>query len=198
MGQRRLKNVCLSYHLASDSPNQSDVELALQQYDDGQNMTDTIAVLAAFCNCDIPERLDLLGHFYEKWKEDVLVMDKWLILQATSSLPGTLASVQKLMNHPAFSITNPNKIRSLIGAFGSNHVRFHGGNGEGYQFLADQILELDSRNPQIASRLTTPFSPWKRYDEARQELMKTQLQRIADKKGLSGDVFEMVRRSLDA
>jgi len=198
MGQRRLKNVCLSYLLASDLPNQSDVDLALQQYHDGQNMTDTITVLAALCNCDIPERLELLEVFYDKWKDDVLVMDKWLILQATSSLPTTLTSVQELMNHPAFSITNPNKVRSLIGAFGSNHVRFHGEDGAGYQFLADQILELDSRNPQIASRLTTPFSTWKRYDEARLELMKAQLQRIADKKGLSGDVFEMVRRSLDA
>jgi len=197
MGQRRLKNVCLSYLLAREVPVQSDVDLALQQYHDAENMTDTITVLAAVCNCDIPERLELLNHFYEKWKDDVLVMDKWLILQATSNLPETLASVKDLMNHPAFSLTNPNKIRSLIGAFGSNHVRFHSDNGSGYQFIADQILELDSRNPQIASRLTTPFSAWRRYDEVRQELMKEQLQRIADKKGLSGDVFEMVRRSLD-
>jgi len=196
MGQRRLKNVCLSYLLAGKSPDQSDVERALRQYHDGQNMTDTIAVLAAFSNCDIPERRELLDHFYEKWQDDVLVMDKWLILQATSSLPNTLASVQELMKHPAFSISNPNKVRSLIGAFGSNHVHFHGNNGEGYSFLADQILELDSRNPQIASRLATPFSTWKRYDGARQELMRKQLQRIADKEGLSGDVFEMVQRSL--
>jgi aminopeptidase N len=197
MGQRRLKNVCLSYLLSRETPVQADVQLALEQYHDGQNMTDTIAVLAALCNCDIPERLELLDHFYDKWKDDVLVMDKWLILQATASLPATLESVKGLMNHPAFSIKNPNKIRSLIGAFGSNHVRFHDSNGEGYKFLADQILELDSRNPQIASRLTTPFLTWKRYDEARQVLMKEQLQRIADKEGLSGDVFEMVRRSLD-
>ena len=196
MGQRRLKNVCLSYLLAGKAPEQTDVELALRQYHDGQNMTDTVAVLAALSNCDIPERLKLLEHFYEKWKDDVLVMDKWLTLQATSSLPGTLASVQELMKHPAFSITNPNKVRSLIGAFGSNHVCFHRDNGEGYCFLAEQILALDSRNPQIASRLTTPFSTWKRYDGARQVLMKKQLQRIADKKGLSGDVSEMVRRSL--
>jgi len=175
MGKRRLKNICLSYLLARETPVQADVELALEQYYDGKNMTDTIAVLAALCNCDTPERLELLDHFYEKWKDDVLVMDKWLILQATASLPGTLALVKDLMNHPAFSITNPNKVRSLIGAFGSNHVRFHGSNGEGYKFLADQILELDSRNPQIASRLTTPFSAWKRYDEARQTLMKEQL-----------------------
>lgn len=85
----------------------------------------------------------------------------------------------------------------MIGAFGSNHVRFHSGDGEGYRYLADQILVLDSRNPQIASRLTTPFATWKRYDQQRQELMQAQLQRIAAKDGLSGDVFEMVRRSLE-
>ena len=196
MGQRRLKNVCLSSLLAAEGPDQSDVELAVQQYKDSGNMTDVMAVLAALSHYDIPERQDLLDDFYEKWQNDVLVMDKWLILQATSSLPTTLTSVQELMNHPAFSISNPNKVRSLIGAFGSNHVCFHRQSGEGYQFLADQILALDSRNPQIASRLTAPFAAWKRYDAKRQELMKGQLQRIAEKKGLSGDVSEMIRRSL--
>ncbi len=198
MGQRRLKNVCLSYLLAGEKPAQEDVDLALLQYRNGDNMTDTIVVLSALIHCDIPERLELLDDFYEKWKDEVLVMDKWLILQASSSLPTTLALVKSLIDHPAFSISNPNKVRSLIGAFGGNHVSFHNLNGEGYRFLADQILELDSRNPQIASRLTTPFSTWKRYDTSRQKLMKTELQRIAEKKGLSGDVFEMVRRSLDA
>jgi aminopeptidase N len=197
IGQRRLKNVCLSYLLAGDVPDQANVELALQQYHDSGNMTDVIAVLAALCRCDVPERLELLADYYEKWKDDVLVMDKWLILQASSSLPSTLASVQALMNHPAFSISNPNKVRSLIGTFGGNHVSFHNPNGEGYRFMADQILDLDSRNPQIASRLTTPFAAWKRYDEKRQLLMKEQLQRIVEKKDLSGDVYEMVRRSLD-
>jgi aminopeptidase N len=197
MGQRQLKNSCLSFLLAAEAADPVDINLALQQYRDSSNMTDVIAVLSALSNCDIPERKELLTDFYEKWKEDVLVMDKWLILQASSSLPTTLASVQELMDHPAFSISNPNKVRSLIGAFGGNHVCFHMESGEGYQFLADQILFLDSRNPQIASRLTTPFAAWKRYDNKRQELMKGQLQRIAEKKDLSGDVSEMVRRSLE-
>ncbi len=197
MGQRRLKNVCLSYLLSGESPDSSDLEMILKQYHDGGNMTDVIAVLAALSHCDIPERQELLDDFYEKWKADVLVMDKWLILQATSSLPTTLDSVQELMNHPAFSMANPNKVRSLIGAFGSNHVCFHNKNGDGYRFLATQILTLDSMNPQIASRLTTPFAAWKRYDDARQELMKEQLERILSKKELSGDVYEMVKRSLN-
>ncbi|MBU1417755.1 MAG: aminopeptidase N, partial [Proteobacteria bacterium] len=197
MGRRSLKNVCLSYLLSGERPEQEDIELALAQYRQGGNMTDVIAVLAAFSHCAVSERQELLDDFYEKWKADGLVMDKWLILQATSTLPETLDSVQALMEHPAFSLANPNKVRSLIGAFGSNHVRFHSGDGEGYRFLADQILVLDSRNPQIASRLTTPFATWKRYDQQRQELMQAQLQRIAAKDGLSGDVFEMVRRSLE-
>lgn len=197
MGQRSLKNVCLSYLLSGDRPEREDIELALSQYEKGGNMTDVIAVLAAFSHCAVSERQELLDDFYEKWKTDGLVMDKWLILQATSSLPQTLESVRALMKHPAFSLANPNKVRSLIGAFGSNHVRFHSDDGEGYRFLADQILTLDSRNPQIASRLTTPFATWKRYDQQRQELMQTQLQRIIAKDGLSGDVFEMVRRSLE-
>jgi aminopeptidase N len=197
MGRRSLKNVCLSYLLSGDLPEQEDVELALAQYREGGNMTDVVAVLAALSHCAIAERQELLDDFYEKWQLDGLVMDKWLILQATSSLPGTLESVRSLLDHPVFSLANPNKVRSLIGAFGSNHVRFHSGDGKGYRFLADQILVLDSRNPQIASRLTMPFATWKRYDTGRQELMQAQLQRIAAKDGLSGDVLEMVRRSLE-
>ena len=154
-------------------------------------------MLAALSHCAIREREQLLDDFYEQWKDEQLVMDKWLILQASSSLPSTLESVRNLMDHPAFSISNPNKVRSLIGAFGANHRVFHTPDGAGYKFLADRILELDARNPQIASRLTTPFSTWKRYDSSRQGLIKTELQRIIDTKGLSGDVFEMVRRSLD-
>ncbi|HID69638.1 MAG TPA: aminopeptidase N [Desulfobacterales bacterium] len=196
MGKRRLKNVCQSFLLTGDSPASSDVKTALVQYHDSGNMTDVMAVLAAISNCAIPERQELIDDFYEKWKTDPLVMDKWLILQAASSLPQTLDSVLELMHHPAFSISNPNKVRSLIGAFGSNHVCFHNKNGAGYEFLANQILVLDSTNPQIASRLTTPFATWKRYDENRQELMKEQLQRIMNKKDLSGDVYEMVKRSL--
>ncbi len=197
MGRRRLKNICLSYLMAGRSPDGSDLEMVLKQYHDGSNMTDVMAVLAALSHCDIPERQELLDDFYGKWKADVLVMDKWLILQATSSLPTTLDSVQELMNHPAFSMSNPNKVRSLIGAFGSNHVCFHNKNGDGYRFLATQILTLDAGNPQIASRLTTPFAAWKRYDDARQELMKEQLERILSNKELSGDVYEMVKRSLE-
>ena len=140
MGQRRLKNVCLSSLLAAEVPDQADVGLALQQYQDSSNMTDVMAVLGALSHCDIPERQELLDDFYEKWKNDVLVMDKWLILQATSSLPTSLASVQKLMDHPAFSIANPNKVRSLIGAFGGNQN--HAINKRGKDMLKIMIVHI--------------------------------------------------------
>ena len=196
MGKRKLKNICLSTLLAAKVVDAEDIRLAQEQYYQGSNMTDVVAVLAAVVHCDIELRQELLADFYEKWKDDQLVMDKWLILQASSSLPATLGNVKSLMTHPAFSLSNPNKIRSLIGAFGANHFCFHAGNGEGYTFLADQIVTLDSKNPQIASRLTSPFAAWRRYDGARQDLMKQQLQRIVEKDGLSGDVYEMVSRTL--
>ncbi len=196
MGRRHLKNVCLSLLIAADSPDEKDITLAKQQYYEGDNMTDVLAALSAFVHSDLSLREELLDDFYKKWQADQLVMDKWLILQASTGDSSTLASVKKLMEHPAFSISNPNKIRSLIGAFGGNHFCFHMASGEGYTFLADQILKLDTSNPQIASRLTTPFAAWRRYDTERQELIKVELQRILAKDGLSGDVFEMVKRSL--
>ncbi len=196
MAQRKLKNTCLSYLLAANKPDSVEVERAVTQYKSSDNMTDMLAALAVISRCDIPEREELLQDFYETWKDDTLIIDKWLILQASAGLPTTLERVKSLMQHPAFSMANPNKVRSLIGAFGANHVCFHAENGEGYRFLADQILSLDSTNPQIASRLTSPFSTWKRYDSKRQELMKMQLERIAAKDGLSGGVYEMVQRTL--
>jgi len=196
MGKRRIKNICLSLLLAAEFPNDRDVTLAKQQFYEGDNMTDVIAALSAFVHSALPVREELLDDFYKKWQTDQLVMDKWLILQASTGDSSTLASVRQLMEHPAFSISNPNKIRSLIGAFGGNHFCFHVASGEGYTFLADQILKLDVSNPQIASRLTTPFAAWRRYDAERQGLIKVELQRILAKDGLSGDVFEMVKRSL--
>ncbi len=196
MGQRRLKNTCLALLLATESPLEEDVAFAKQQFYKADNMTDVIAALSAFVNSSMPVRDELLEAFYQKWKSEQLVMDKWLILQASKGDVSTLSSVKSLMEHSAFSMSNPNKIRSLIGAFSGNHFCFHAASGEGYTFLADQILTLDSSNPQIASRLTTPFAAWKRYDSNRQKLIKAQLTRILAKDGLSGDVFEMVNRSL--
>ena len=145
MGRRHLKNVCLSLLIAADSPDEKDITLAKQQYYEGDNMTDVLAALSAFVHSDLSLREELLDDFYKKWQADQLVMDKWLILQASTGDSSTLASVKKLMEHPAFSISNPNKIRSLIGAFGGNHFCFHMASGEGYTFLADQIRSEERR-----------------------------------------------------
>ena len=125
-------------------------------------------------------------------------MDKWLSLQATSSLPGTLSNVKALLDHPIFSLRNPNKVRALIGAFCTgNQLRFHGEDSAGYVFLADQVLTLDDINPQVAARLLAPLGQWRRFDEQRQLAMQGQLSRILEKSGLSRDVYEIASKSLD-
>ena len=159
-------------------------------------MTDCIAALANLVNVDHAVRQEVLTDFYNKWVGDPLVLDKWFTLQAISSLPDTLRNVEQLIDNPSFSIENPNKVRALIGAFcTSNHVRFHAKTGAGYRFLADRILELNIINPQIAARMVAPLIHWKRYDSARQQLMREQLERIAKGQNLSRDVYEIVNKS---
>ena len=194
VGKRSLRNVCLGYLAELDAP---DVRLlCVEQFKKGNNMTDVIAALASLANLDCREREDALADFYNKWKQDPLVMDKWLAIQAGSSLLKTLDNVKALTTHPAFSIKNPNKVRSLIGAFSANTVRFHELDGAGYAFLADRVLEVDAMNPQIAARLASAFTMWKRFDAPRRALMKAQLERILAAPGLSKDVHEIAAKSL--
>jgi aminopeptidase N len=161
-------------------------------------MTDAMAALEILSHIDAPARNDALAEFHDKWREDAIVIDKWLALQATSSLPGALDDVQALLTHEAFSIRIPNKVRALIGAFcNANQVRFHAADGSGYDFLADRVLELDALNPQVAARLLGPLGPWRKFDSGRQQKMKGQLQRILDsEQTLSPDVFEIASKSL--
>ncbi len=199
-GRRSLRNVILGY-LLTPGPDGKVAGDCLQagekQYHSSDNMTEVSAALAAVVNANRERGDELLADFYQKWKDDPLVVDKWLTLQATCSLPGTLVRVRELTEHPAFSIKNPNKVRALLVAFcSSNHWQFHALDGGGYSFLADHILILDPINPQIAARLVTPLTLWRRYDEKRQQLMQEQLQRIGAEKKLSGDVREIVTRSL--
>jgi len=198
MGRRSLKNVCLSCLMAGEPLPPEHLDLAVRQYDRKANMTDVMAALGALVHCPEEQaRQEALADFYRQWRHEPLVVDKWLTLQATSSLDNTLETVRELLAHPAFSLTNPNKVRALIGAFGTgNHVRFHTATGAGYQFLADQIIRLDPVNPQIAARLMSPFTSWKRYDSQRQGLMREQMERIAGQKNLSAGVTEVVRKSL--
>ena len=195
IGRRRLKNTCLSYLLELADPGL--YRLGMTQFRDADNMTDLVAALAALAQLDIPERIEALAEFYRRWQHDPLVLDKWLALQATSRLPGTLEEVKRLCHHPAYNPANPNKVRALIGAFCSgNPVRFHDPSGVGYLFLTDRVLELDSGNPQLAARLLGPLSQWRNYEPHRRELMAGQLRRILAHKQLSRDVYEIASKSL--
>jgi aminopeptidase N len=160
-------------------------------------MTDTIAALGCVVNADLDTGKELLADFHAKWHHDPLVVDKWLILQAGCTLPGTLDRVRALTSHPSFTYKNPNKVRSLIATFcGTNQAQFHAADGSGYAFLGDQICLLDQLNPQIASRMITPLTQWRRYDEGRRQLMRSQLERIGNQPDLSDDVKEIVEKSL--
>jgi aminopeptidase N len=160
-------------------------------------MTDVSAALHCLANSEAPEREEALEAFYRKWQHDPLVMDKWFTLQATSKRPDTLEQVKRLMDHPAFNIKNPNKVRALIGAFcHGNPARFHDRSGAGYVFHGDQVLALDSLNPQVAARLLGAATRWRKYDEERQKMMRAQLERIVAAPGISRDVYEIASKSL--
>src|SRR3546814_9903283 len=142
-------------------------------------MTDSVAALAILSDIAGPAREEALADFYGRWKDDPLVIDKWLAIQATSALPDTLWRIEELLRHPAFSMRNPNKVRALIGAFaGGNQLRFHAVDGAGYAFVADRVLELNRLNPQVAARLLTPFGRWHRFDAGRQTLIDRKSTRI--------------------
>jgi aminopeptidase N len=195
VGRRRLKNACLGYLNQLES---SDTyNLVLEQFEQARNMTDQMAALSAIVNSQHPAKSASLDRFYQQWQQEALVIDKWFALQASSSMPNTFATVQALMQHPAFDMKTPNRVRALIGAFSqANPVHFHAQTGEGYRFLADQVLALNTLNPQIASRMVTGFAQWRRYDQHRQNLMKQQLQRIIATQPLSPDVYEIASKSL--
>ena len=149
------------------------------------------------CDGDGAEREDALSSFYERWREEPLVINKWFTLQAVSDRDDTVECVAALAKHPDFTLKNPNRARSLIGHFGmANAAHFHRPDGAGYRFLTDHLLELDSLNPQIASRLITPLLKWKSLEPVRRELMKMELERIAAKEDLSKDVREKVGKAL--
>ena len=194
--RRKLKNGALSYLMALDDP--TTIEIGVAQFRAADNMTDAMAALGELSHLESPARTEALGAFYERWRNDPLVLDKWLALQAMSSLPETLDSVRELLDHPAFSIRNPNKVRALIGSFcAGNQLRFHASDGSGYSFLADQVLILDDLNPQVAARLLAPLGQWRRFDAGRQKLMRESLQRVLAKPNLSRDVYEIASKSLE-
>ncbi len=196
---RSLKNTALNYLMLLNDKRWFDAAQA--QYDTATNMTDVMAGLRALVNNPSPATIaltdGLLTDFYAKWKHEALVVEQWLALQSAAPVPGNLPKVKALIEHEAFDLRNPNKIRSVIGAFcNANAVGFHAENGEGYRFLADYVILLNRSNPQIASRQLTPLTRWRKYDPKRQDLMKAELRRVMAQENLSKDVFEIVSKSL--
>ena len=195
ISRRRLKNVVLAY-LAT--LNQSDTTaLVMKQFDAADNMTDSQAALTILADLEGPERDTALAAFYDRWRTDPLVLDKWFSVQAISKRIDTLRHVIELTQHEDFSNTNPNRVRALLGAFASqNQVHFHQQDGQGYALLTGFVLQIDPLNPQLASRLVSEFNNWTRFDTSRQDLQRRQLDRIAGHEGLSKDVHEIVERAL--
>ena len=194
-GWRALRNVCLGYLMELEAP-----EIQARCYiqcHTADNMTDAIAALGALANSNCPQRRVALDEFYARWQHEPLVLDKWFAVQATSRRPGTLEEVEALLGHPAFELTNPNRVRALIGAFcQANHAGFHAADGRGYRFAAAQIIALDPINSQIAARLARAFDRWRKFDPGRQAHARQALSMVRENSGLSKDTTEVVTRAL--
>ncbi|WP_442798593.1 aminopeptidase N [Pantoea vagans] len=197
IGQRSLKNVCLTYLAFSDA--QLADKLVQTQYHQATNMTDALAALSAAVAAQLPCRDALLAAYDERWHQDGLVMDKWFVLQATSPAANVMRNVRQLLNHRSFTMSNPNRVRSLVGAFASaNPAAFHAKDGSGYKFLVEMLTDLNTRNPQVAARMVEPLIRLKRYDEGRQAMMRQALEQLLELDKLSGDLYEKITRALNA
>jgi len=196
VARRQLKNTLLNY-LSKLEQDPELSQLLATHYQNADNMTDQQAALSALLQREDNAYQAPLTDFYQRWHHDPLVLDKWFSLQAASPRRDNFERILKLAEHPDFSLNNPNRARSLISVFSQNLRHFNRADGQGYTFLADQVLALDPLNPQTAARMVSAFNQWRRYDTKRQALIQTQLKRIHDQKNLSKDVFEIVSRSLD-
>ncbi len=193
-GARRIRNVALGSIAAADPA--EGAKLAFAQFGASDNMTDRMAALMTLANGESEERIAALDIFYNRYRGNALVIDKWFSTQALSMRPDTLAAVEQLLGHPDFAYSNPNRFRALVGAFSVNQRAFHGSDGRGYAFLADQILALDPVNPQTAAKMVPPLGRWRRFDETRQSMMRAALERIVARVGVSKDVYEQASKSL--
>ena len=196
INKRRIANTCLG--LLSFIDNADIHQLVWQQFTNAGDMTTSEAALAAIIHSNHPNRQEAVSRFFSTWSNEPLVIDKWFSLQASASYDGAFNDIEALSKHQAFSITNPNRARSLLGPFGANNISlFHRADGAGYTFLADHVLELDQLNPQVAARMVSLFNQWKRFDQQRQTLQQEQLKRILASEP-STDVYEIVSRALKA
>ncbi|EGR1176265.1 aminopeptidase N [Vibrio parahaemolyticus] len=194
IGKRALRNQCLQFLAHTDKGN----TLVKAQYEAANNMTDTIAAMSAANSAQLECREELMADYSDKWKHDGLVMDKWFALQGTNPAEDALEKVKATMNHEAFSLKNPNRTRSLIGSFlAANPVRFHDKSGSGYQFAGDILRQLNDSNPQVASRMIDPLLKFRKYDEARQAMIRAELEKLKAMDNLAKDLFEKVTKALD-
>jgi len=194
MAERFLRNQALSYLMYLGEQGE---KLARAQYLSADNMTDQMAAFSSLVHHETASASEVIEDFYQQWKQDNLVMDKWFTVQATIPNASSMIRVKNLFEHEDFDIKNPNRVRSLLGAFcASNPICFHDISGFGYDLLGRYIEKIDLVNPQIASRLCVPLTRWKRHNEKRQQLMKAELQRLMAIPQLSKDVFELVEKSL--
>ena len=193
-GERRLRGVALAYLAATgiaDIP-----ALVFGVFSDVDGMTERQAALATLAHGDSDERAHALDIFYQRYRDNPLVLDKWFQVQAWSMRPDTVEAVRQLAEHPDFTLSNPNRVRSLYGAFTGNQAAFHQADGAGYRLIADLVIALDPRNPQTAARMIPPLGRWKRFDEARAAMMRAELERILAQPGLSRDTTEQASKSL--
>jgi aminopeptidase N len=194
-GRRALKNVCLGL-LAATEEDQA-IALAFAQYQGADNMTDRMAALEILSLFDRPQRTQALEDFYSRYADDPLIIDKWLALQAAIPEAATLDRVRALTGHAAFSMANPNRVRALIGSFAQvNHTQFNRIDGAGYDFVADAVLALDPKNPQVAARLMGAFRSWRALEGKRRARAEATLRRVAAAPALSRDVHDIVARTL--
>ncbi|OBT23958.1 aminopeptidase N [Vibrio tasmaniensis] len=195
IGKRTLRKVCLGYLAHTEKGN----DLVVAMYQQANNMTDTMAAMGAANSAQLPCRETLMADYSDKWKHDGLVMDKWFALQGTNPSSNALEVIKASMSHQAFSLKNPNRTRNLVGSFlNMNPVQFHDKSGLGYEFAGEILRELNSSNPQVASRLIDPLLKFRKYDEERQALIKKELETLKNMDNLAKDLFEKVTKALEA
>jgi aminopeptidase N len=193
-GVRKLKTVALWFLAGADR--ERGLSMAKAQYDRADNMTDRQGALSVLTSLDGEEREVAFADFYQRYKEDSLVLDKWFALQAAAQRPDTIDVVEGLARHEDFGIRNPNRWRALVGNFAANQWAFHHSSGRGYRFVADMILEVDRMNPQVAARQVPSLGRWRRFEPARAAMMRAELERIVATPGISRDVYEQATKSL--
>jgi len=193
-GSRRLRGVALAYLAATGKDDVA--ALAFRIFSDADGMTERQAALATLAHGDSDERVAALDIFYQRYRDNPLVLDKWFQVQAWSLRADTVDAVKELAQHPDFTLANPNRVRSLYGALTGNQAAFHQADGAGYRLIADLVIALDPKNPQTAARMIPPLGRWKRFDEGRAAMMRGELERILAQPGLSRDTTEQASKSL--